>query len=183
MTRRYSKPTKEMVKNWKAAREWFKELFPLLHGIGFNKKLFFRAGLDRRNPSEWGPAWMFCWSKPGVRVKFERDGHIFFTWPTSKGFATTCWIPGKDEVLVRKKCKSRGKPRSTVPPGYINISKLYERWPPDLIDEYAKIPDMTKPNPINPNWRPMKLYSLRRIEFTEQTSEFKRSLRSSIWTS
>ncbi len=179
MYRNYSKPTKEMIKNWKAAREWYKERFSLLNGIGFNKKLFFRAGLDRRNPRDWGPAWMFCWSKPGVKVKIEKDGCVVFTWPTSKGFTTSCWQPRKDEELVRK--KSRGNPRSTVPPGYINLSKLYDRWPPDLINEFAKIPDMTRPNPINAKWCPMKLYSLKRIEETEASPEFKERFRSSIW--
>ncbi|EFI36184.1 hypothetical protein Dthio_PD3640 [Desulfonatronospira thiodismutans ASO3-1] len=187
MNKQNLKPTKQMVKNWKAARIWFKQYFSLLNGIGWTKKLFFRAGLDRSSFREWSPAWMHCWSQPGLKVKPDRDGRIFFTWPTEKGCATTCWWPGKDSELTKRMRNSKGKPqyrskpKSNVPPGYINITKLYERWPGDLIEEFAAIPDMTKPNPINPQWRPMKLYSLKRIEEIETSSDFQKRLRSSIF--
>jgi len=180
------KPTKQMVKNWKTARIWFKQYFPLLNGIGWTKKLFFRAGLDRSSFREWSPAWMHCWSQPGLKVKPDRDGRIFFTWPTERGYATTCWQPGRDSDLARQLLNNRKKgpgvkKRSNIPPGYINITKLHERWPADVIEEFAITPDLVMPNPINPKWRPMKLFSLKWIEETEKTPEFQRSWRSSIF--
>ncbi len=182
------RPTRQMVRNWKTARVWYKQHSALMTYLGWTPYHFFHAGTEPYTYRKWGPAWVFCWQQPGLKVKPERDGRIFFTWPRANGgYATVCWQPGKDSELSRRLRNSRGKPQSTgkrspnVPSGYINITKLYERWPPDLIDEFAAIPDMTKPNPINPNWRPMKLYSLKRIEETEASLEFQQSLRSSIF--
>ena len=143
-----------MVKCWKAAREWFKERFPLLHGIGFNKKLFFRAGFDRRNPGEWGPAWLHCWQQPGLEVKIGIDGTLYFTWPRSeRGFKTMA-------VQLPENSRRRKMNRSD----YINLAELKRRgWTIKLIADFKPEHDATAPNPINPDWAPQKLYDLEKI--------------------
>jgi len=87
------RPSRQMVANWKSARLWFERHAVLMTYIGWKPHHFFRAGTEPYTCHGWGPAWMFCWSQPGLKVKPDRDGRIFFTWPTEKGCATTCWWP------------------------------------------------------------------------------------------
>ena len=58
---------------------------------------------------------------------------------------------------------------------YVTVKKLIDtgRWTEALIARFLGDPDDYAPNPKNPDWAPMRLYSVQRVDAVEWSREFR----------
>lgn len=77
--------SRDLIKNWKAARPWLLDNLSRLHAAGWTRKELFQAGRLAYPHGPWGVAWASTWRKPGVQVQIDKGGAIRWTWQDNVG--------------------------------------------------------------------------------------------------